>query len=81
MSVHETPIFITITGAKGAGKTSIANIIGARLRDIGLLVSIADDNGQTILHAEALDGNIVLEPNSPVFITTSDRAITETPSA
>lgn len=81
MSKHETPIFITITGAQGAGKTSVANIVGARLRDLGMMVKVADDNGATILDEAVLDGNIVLEPNSPIFITTSDRAITETPSA
>lgn len=81
MSKHETPVFIVITGAAGAGKTTLANIIGARLRDIGMLVSVADDNGQTIVAADILQGNMLVEPNSPVFITTSDRATTPTPSA
>lgn len=81
MSAHESPIFITITGGKGAGKTSILNIVGARLRDLGMDVSCADNNGADIVQATILDGNIVLAPNSPIFITTSDRAKTETPSA
>ena len=79
MSKHEIPVFITISGIKGAGKTSIANIIGARLRDLGMLVSVADDNGETMVDAAILQGDIVLQPNSPIYITTSDRSVTPAP--
>ena len=79
MSKHETPVFITVSGIKGAGKTSIANIVGARLRDLGMMVSVADDNGKTIIDTSILQGNIVLSPNSPIYITTSDREITPVP--
>lgn len=79
MSKHEIPVFITISGIAGAGKTSLAHIIGAHLRNIGLLVHVADDNGQTILPAEILQGDLVLEPMAPVFITTSDRTVTPAP--
>lgn len=79
MSQHETPVYITITGLPKSGKTSIANIVGARLRDLGCDVKVADDNGSTILAVEALNGELVLSPHSPVFITTSDRAKTEAP--
>jgi len=79
MSRHETPVFITISGEAGAGKTTLANIIGARLRDIGMDVKVADDNGKSILQAPILQGNLLVAPNSPVFITTSDRANTPAP--
>ena len=81
MSRHEVPVFITVSGVKGAGKTSVAHIIGARLRDLGCLVSVADDNGQTVVASDVLQGDIVLSPNSPVFITTSDRPVTPVPIA
>lgn len=79
MSKHETPVFIVISGVKGAGKTSVAHIIGARLRDLGMDVNIADDNGQTILQPDMLQGDLVLEQHSPIFITTSDRKNTGVP--
>lgn len=81
MSQHESPIYITITGGAKAGKTSILNIIGARLRDIGMLVQCADNNGADIVNVDTLDGSLVLAQNSPIFITTSDRSITPTPTA
>lgn len=79
MAQKDHPLFITITGVAGAGKTTLANIIGGVLRDRGMTVQIADDNGHTILQTPMMNAQAVLRQNTLINITTSDRPMTGVP--